>query len=69
MSDQSVVERTLEVIHAEYSQLCAKLGHLGYQNTIIDEQIAEIVAKLKELNIEASKKQAATPKPSEGDKQ
>ncbi len=56
MSDKK--ERTLQVIHQEYSALCAKAGHLQYNISVFKDDLALINQQMKDLNLEA----AALPK-------
>jgi hypothetical protein len=48
------MERTLEVITKEYSDLCAKAGHIQYQVGVLSTELATLNDKLKELNLEAA---------------
>ncbi len=66
MSIASAVERTIEMIHQEYSQLCAQAGHLQYEMSVrtdeLDKKHNELLAindKLKALNLEAASKSSA----------
>ncbi len=58
---ENKVERTVQVIHEEYSKLCAQSGHTLYQLGVLESEIAkheaslaEIHEKLKALNLEAA---------------
>lgn len=59
MSD--IVTKTLESLHAEYSQLCARAGHLSYQIHAHGKELADVNAKLEALNLEASALKAKAP--------
>lgn len=48
------MERTLEVITKEYSDLCARAGHIQYQVGVLSTELATLNDKLKELNLEAA---------------
>jgi hypothetical protein len=54
------MERTMDVITKEYSDVCAKAGHIQYQVGVLSNELATLNDKLKELNLEA----AALSKPS-----
>jgi hypothetical protein len=54
------MERTMDVITKEYSDVCAKAGHINYQIGVLSADLSALNAKLKELNLEA----AALSKPS-----
>ncbi len=64
MSEQSKVERTVEIIHQEYSQLAAKLGHLLYTAHVHSADAELVKERMKDLNLEAAELQAkqAAPK-------
>lgn len=51
-------ERKVEDIHAEYSQLCAKAGHLQYQIHVLTKDLGLLNEQLMNLNFEASAKVA-----------
>jgi len=53
MSDNK--ERTVEVVHQEYSQLCARAGHLQYQVAVLSKDLEVVNEQLRELNFEAAK--------------
>ena len=57
MEDKKI-ERTMEVIHQEYTGLCAKAGHAQYQISVISKDLELLNEQLKALNLEA----AALPK-------
>lgn len=46
--------RTIEEIHKEYTQLCAKAGHLGYQIDALTKDQVLVHEQLRELNFEAA---------------
>lgn len=55
-------ERTVDQIRAEYSQLCAKAGHIQYQLHTLAKDLELINGTLRDLNVEAgfvSQKEAA----------
>jgi len=47
-------KRTVEVIQREYSNLCAKAGHVYYQIATLEKDLELISASLRDLNIEAA---------------
>lgn len=54
MSDK----RTVESIHGEYTQACARAGHTSYQIFTLTKDLELIHQQLRDLNLEASKLQA-----------
>ncbi len=58
MSDKK--ERTIESIHAEYSQICAKAGHAQYQIETLKKDLDILNGQLRDLNIEAAALDAKT---------
>lgn len=48
-------KRTIEVIHKEYSELCAKAGHLNYQVYTLTKDLEILHQQMRDLNLEASK--------------
>lgn len=47
-------QRTLQEVHQQYSELCAKSGHLNYQVAVIKADLALVHEQLKTLNLEAA---------------
>lgn len=46
--------RKVEEIHAEYSNLCAKAGHLQYQISVLSKDLKTLNDQLETLNFEAA---------------
>lgn len=55
----SETKRTIETIHKEYSELCAKAGHLNYQIYTLSKDLELVNQQLRDLNLEASALSAA----------
>ncbi len=51
--------RTIEDVQSEYSQACAKAGHLGYQIETLKKDLEKTYEVLMDLNLEAAKISAA----------
>jgi len=47
-------KRTLEEIRNEYSQLCARTGHLQYQIAVYEKDLSTLNEQLSSLNFEAA---------------
>lgn len=47
--------RSVDEIRNEYSQLCAKLGHLEYNLTVLNSDKSVLLKTLTDLNFEAAK--------------
>jgi hypothetical protein len=47
-------QRTVDQIRAEYSQLCAKAGHMQYQLYTLEKDLGIINGTLRDLNVEAA---------------
>jgi len=47
-------KRTLEDIRNEYSQMCAKAGHLQYQIAELSKDLGVMNTQLRDLNFEAT---------------
>lgn len=47
--------RTVDDIRNEYSQLCAKAGHVNYQIFQLSSDLKLINEQLRDLNLEATK--------------
>ena len=58
-------ERTVQDIQQEYTQLCAKLGHLAYSKHTIEKDIGLVNQTLMDLNIEAAQVSAKAQKEAE----
>ena len=58
-------ERTVDSIHREYSELCARAGHIQYQIAVMSKDLELINEQLKTLNLEAASKQAKKEEKSE----
>ena len=58
-------EKTVESIQQEYTQLCARAGHVQYQLHTLTQDLEQINLQLRDLNLEAAKIAAA--KKSEGE--
>ncbi len=56
MSDKPT--RSLETIQQEYTNVCAKLGHINFQISSLTSDATTIAATLKDLNFEAIAAQA-----------
>lgn len=48
------MERTIETIHKEYSDLCARAGHTQYQIEALKIDLNALNEKLRVLNLEAA---------------
>jgi hypothetical protein len=62
-------KRTVEEIQREYSNLCAKAGHVYYQIATLEKDLELVTASLRDLNIEAAtaaKEAAASAPAAEG---
>lgn len=59
-------ERTVEEIQQEYTQLCAKAGHLQYSISALKTDLGLVNEQLRDLNLEASR--AASKKSEEAPK-
>lgn len=57
-----VNKRTLDEVRQEYSNLCAKAGHVQYQIAVLGDDLKLINDQIKELNLEAAKIQATEAK-------
>lgn len=55
-------KRTVDDVKQEYSSLCAKAGHLQYQIHVHTKGLELVNTELRELNFEAAKIVAETPK-------
>lgn len=51
--EEAKKERTVDEIQHEYTQTCARAGHLQYQIASLESDLALVNLRLKELNIEA----------------
>jgi hypothetical protein len=51
-------KRPISDIHAEYSNLCAKAGHIQYQIYNNNKDLEIINQQLRDINLEAAKLQA-----------
>lgn len=51
-------KRTVEIVHREYSQLCAQAGHLSYQVATLAKDLDLVHETLRSLNLEAAKLKA-----------
>lgn len=49
------MSRTIEQVSREYQEKAALAGHVRYQIQILQEQEADLVKQMKELNLEANK--------------
>lgn len=49
----SKIERTVQMIHEEYSRLCAQAGHVAYQIKLLTDELAAHHETMKKLNTEA----------------
>lgn len=47
-------ERTVETIHREYSDLCAKAGHFQYTIVTVQKDLDLVNEQLRALNLEAA---------------
>lgn len=47
-------KRTVEMVHQEYTQLCAKAGHINYQISVLKTDLDLVNSQLKDLNLEAA---------------
>lgn len=54
----NIIERTVEAIHKEYSDLCARAGHTAYQIKVLNDDLNLVHEQLKTLNLEAAAVQA-----------
>lgn len=54
MSEETKKYRSLNEVRNEYTQVCAKLGHLQYQLYILNKDVAMVNKTLEDLNFEAS---------------
>lgn len=52
--------RDIKAIEQEFSNLCAKAGHLQYQVAVLSEDLNLVNEEIKKLNFEAAKVHAAT---------
>ena len=68
MEDKKI-ERTLEQITQEYSQLCSKAGHAQYQVHVHTKDLEIINGQLRDLNFEASAIQAKAKEAAEAPKE
>lgn len=57
--EQAKQHRPLGVIQQEYTQLCAKLGHLSYQIHTLSKEAELVTGTMQELNLEAAAAGAA----------
>lgn len=57
MSEQAK-ERTLEVVHQDYSRLCSQAGHVQYQISVLKKDLETLNVQLRDLNAEAFSLQA-----------
>lgn len=54
MSNEQTTDRTVASVQQEYTQLCARAGHLQYQLMVLQDDLDLLNGQLKELNVEAA---------------
>ena len=54
MESGTKVTRTIEDIHQNYTQICAKAGHNQYQIETLKKDLEILNGQLRDLNIEAA---------------
>lgn len=54
------MERSMEDIQKEYSQLCAEAGQLQYKMSVHKQDLKELNIQLQKLNTEAAAMQKAS---------
>lgn len=64
MSDE---KRTLAAVTQEYSDLCAKAGHVQYQIIVFERDLTLLNDRLQDLQLEAASLKASAPE-AEGEK-